>query len=187
MCLPLQLVPHDWRDVTATTTATIATTATDTMTATSTMTVPTVTVTATIQSCAWWGCRQQHLHGVRWGHGGFPGQTPTWIPLEGAGMAGRRREPSLGMVLCKSWRLPGASVSHGAEAAVDGAAGGSPQGLKNWSCSISLGSWSLRGAGGARWGSRWSLPQAGALLGAHSTSRPPAHHGEPALGSLPRV
>lgn len=42
------------------------------------------------------------------------------------------------MVLCRGWWLPGASVSHGAEPAVDGAAGGSPQGLRNWSCPSSL-------------------------------------------------
>lgn len=52
------------------------------MTGTSTMTVPTVTATATtmtMQSLVQWGCRQQqHLHGVRWGHGGFPGQISSW-------------------------------------------------------------------------------------------------------------
>lgn len=42
------------------------------------------------------------------------------------------------MVPCRDSRLPGASLSHGAEAAVDGVAGGSPQGLKNWSCPSSL-------------------------------------------------
>lgn len=72
--------------------------------ASSTMTVPTVTATTTMiamQSFARWGCRQQHLHGVRWGHGGFPGQIPTWDSACGGwtGWAVQIAEPGNGAVL----------------------------------------------------------------------------------------
>lgn len=163
-----------------------STAATDTMTATSAI-VPTVTVTATtvpMQSRAWWGSRQQHLHGVRWGHGGFPGQTPTWDSARGgrAGQAAQRAEPGNGAVpglaAPRGRRVPRSRGSCGW-----GGWGHPPKGRR---IGAALSPWGP-GAGGARWGSRWSLPRVGALLGAHGTSWPPAHRGEPAPGSLPRV
>lgn len=166
LCLPLRRVHHD---STIAMTATITTAATNTMPATSTVTVPTaVTATATTMAAqrrARQDCKQRHLHGVRWGHGGrgFPGQGPPWDPAQGghAGLGGRER---------RAWERcrAGACGSQGPARPAEqrqlrtgqpGAPGAAPRGLRGQTCTVSPGCWSQRGARGTAWGSRRSLPQ----------------------------